>query len=51
MFEKVFVKAGETKIVSITVNEHSLFYYSVLNKKFIKPSEIFSVFIGKDAVY
>ena len=44
-FEKVFVKAGETKKVSITVDEHFLSYYSVSNKKFIKHSGIFTVFI------
>ena len=43
-FEKVFVKAGETKKVSI-VDEHFLSYYSVSNKKFIKHSGIFTVFI------
>jgi beta-glucosidase len=48
-FEKVFVKAGETKTVTITVDEHALSYYSVSKSAFVLPSGTFTVYIGHNA--
>ena len=48
-FEKVFVKAGETISVTITVDEHALSYYSVSKSAFVLPSGTFTVYIGHNA--
>ena len=48
-FEKVFVKAGETKTVTITVDEHALSYYSVSKSAFVLPSGTYKVYIGLNA--
>ena len=48
-FEKVFVKAGETNSVTITVDEHALSYYSVSKSAFVLPSGTYKVYIGLNA--
>ena len=48
-FEKVFVKAGETKSVTINVDEHALSYYSTSKEQFVLPSGTFIVYIGQNA--
>jgi beta-glucosidase len=48
-FEKVFVKAGETNSVTITVDEHALSYYSVSKSAFVLPSGTYKVYIGHNA--
>ena len=48
-FEKVFIKAGETKSVTINVDEHALSYYSTSKEQFVLPSGTFIVYIGQNA--
>ena len=48
-FDKVFIKSGETKSVSITVDEHALSYYSESEKKFKMVSGTYDVYIGLNA--
>ena len=49
-FDKVFVKAGGTKEVTITVDDHALSYYDVGLKKFVRPDKgKYEVYIGSDA--
>jgi len=48
-FEKVFVQSGQTKSVTITVDEHALSYYSVKDAKFKMGSGTFTVYIGLNA--
>ena len=48
-FDKVFIKSGETKSVTITVDEHALSYYSVSEKKFKMGSGTYTVYIGLNA--
>ena len=45
-FDKVFIKKGETKSVTITVNEHALSYFSVSENKFKMGSGEYTVYIG-----
>jgi beta-glucosidase len=48
-FDKVFIKKGETKEVTIEVDEHSLSYYSVSDEKFVKATGTFTVYVGENA--
>ena len=45
-FDKVFIKKGETKSVTITVDQHALSYFSVLDNKFKMGSGEYTVYIG-----
>ena len=45
-FDKVFIKKGETKSVTITVDEHALSYFSVSENKFKMGSGEYTVYIG-----
>ena len=48
-FTKVFLEKGATKLVSITVDKHSLSYYSVSKEDFKKATGTFTVYLGKNA--
>ena len=48
-FDKVFIKKGETKSVTITVDEHALSYFSVSENKFKMGSGEYTVYIGLNA--
>ena len=48
-FTKVFLEKGATKLVSITVDKHSLSYYSVSQEKFVKATGQFTVYLGENA--
>ena len=44
--DKVFIKKGETKSVTITVDQHALSYFSVSENKFKMGSGEYTVYIG-----
>jgi beta-glucosidase len=48
-FTKVFLEKGATKLVSITVDKHSLSYYSVSQGDFVKATGQFTVYLGENA--
>jgi beta-glucosidase len=48
-FTKVFLEKGATKLVSITVDKHSLSYYSVSQGDFKKATGTFTVYLGENA--
>jgi beta-glucosidase len=48
-FDKVFVKKGEKKEVTINVDKHSLSYYDVNKKEFVMATGTFTVYVGAHA--
>ncbi|HUX96605.1 MAG TPA: glycoside hydrolase family 3 C-terminal domain-containing protein [Bacteroidales bacterium] len=48
-FEKVFLKAGETKTVTFTITEEDLSYYSDTHNKWLYESGKFEVLIGSSS--
>ena len=48
-FTKVFLEKGATKLVSISVDKHSLSYYSVSKGDFVKATGTFTVYLGENA--
>ncbi len=47
-FERVFIKAGETKRVSLTVNEESLTYYNIKGETIFEPGD-FEIMVGPNS--
>jgi beta-glucosidase len=48
-FDKQFIKKGETKSITIFVDDHGLSYYNVEKGDFERPSNDYVVYIGTDA--
>ena len=49
-FDKLFLKAGESKEVTIIVDDHALSYYHIGLKRFVRPDKgNYEVYIGSDA--
>ena len=47
-FEKIFLKAGESRTVTFTISREILEFYNHELEKVVEPGE-FHVFIGKDS--
>lgn len=45
-FEKVFLKAGETKTVTMTLPKDALTYYSTIDKQFVTDPGIYNIMLG-----
>lgn len=49
-FDKVNLKAGESKTITINVDQHDLSYYSVAKKQFVVPTGgEYTVYVGQSA--
>ena len=45
-FEKVFLKTGETKTVTMTLPKDAFTYYSTIDKQFVTDPGIYNIMLG-----